>query len=69
MELSVVKITGQNRDELAQIAISTYLGEKCLFCGREYKTVDDLQETVWVGQDENRRLACTVCWQRNGQNN
>lgn len=68
MELSVVKITDENKDELAQVAISMYLGEKCLFCGREYKTAEDLEDTVWVGQDESRRLACTGCWQKYGHN-
>jgi hypothetical protein len=66
MKLSVVKITGQNQDELAQMAISMYLGEKCFFCGREYKTVENLKDTVWVGQDEARRLACLGCWGKYG---
>ena len=68
METKVVKITEKNRGPLANFAISMYIGEKCLFCGREYKTVDDLQDTLWVGQDEDRRLACLGCWQKYGQN-
>lgn len=64
MEITVGKITEENKDELALLSISQYIGEKCLICGREYKTLDDLKDTVWVGQDEDRRLACLICWQR-----
>jgi hypothetical protein len=68
LEITVEKITEQNQAELAQIALSVYLGQKCLFCGREYKTLEDLKETLWVGQDENRRLACSGCWKKYGHN-
>jgi hypothetical protein len=68
LEISVVKISNQNKEELESFAISKYFGEKCLFCGRVYKTQDDLKDTLWVGQNENRRLACLGCWQKFGQN-
>jgi hypothetical protein len=68
MELTVVKVTDENKTELAELAITMYLGEKCVFCGREYKTLADLKKTVWVGQDESRQLACVGCWQKHGQN-
>jgi hypothetical protein len=67
MDITVEKITEQNKDELAHNALSVYFGEKCLFCGRVYKTLDDLKDTVWVGQDEDRSLACLDCWKKNGQ--
>jgi hypothetical protein len=67
METTVETVTEQNKDALARLAISMYIGEKCLFCGREYKTFAELKDTVWVGQSENRRLACASCWQKNGQ--
>jgi hypothetical protein len=68
LEITVEKLTEENKDELAHIALSVYIGEKCLFCGREYKTLEDLKDTIWVGQDESRRLACSGCWQKYGHN-
>jgi hypothetical protein len=68
METTVVQITETNKSALARFAISMYIGEKCLFCGRAYKTLEDLKDTIWVGQDEDRRLACLSCWQKYGQN-
>lgn len=68
MEIEIVKITEQNKAQLAHFALSVYIGEKCLFCEREYKTMDDLKDTLWVGQDDGRRLACLGCWQKYGQN-
>jgi hypothetical protein len=67
MEFTLVKVTHENQAELAELAIALYLGEKCVFCDREYKTIADLKKTVWVGQDENRQLACTGCWQKQSQ--
>ena len=41
-----------------KIVMSMYLGERCKFCGKEYKTLDDLKDTVWAGYHEHGRLAC-----------
>jgi hypothetical protein len=68
LEIIVEKITQQNKEELAHIAVSVYIGEKCLFCGRKYKTLEDPRDTVWVGQDESRCLVRSGCWQEYGHN-
>jgi len=68
LEITFEKTTEQNKGELTHIALSVYIGEKCLFCEREYKTVEDLKDTVWVGQDVSRRLACSSCWLKYGHN-
>lgn len=53
-----------SKDAALKIACSMYLGERCKYCGREYKTLDDLRETVWVGYHGHRQLACKGCWDR-----
>ena len=58
-------ITDDNRDYMVQVALSVYLGEKCKYCLREYKTLDDLNDTVWAGRHANGRLACQSCWKEN----
>ena len=46
------------RDIALEIALMMYLGEQCKYCGKEYKTLDDLKDTVWAGYHEHGRLAC-----------
>ena len=53
-----------SRETALKIALSAYLGEKCKFCGKEYKTLDDLENTVWAGPHEHGRLACAECWKK-----
>ena len=63
----LTKVTDDNRDDLVKIALSMYLGEKCKYCQREYKTLDDLRDTVFARYHEHGRLACGSCWdKRNG---
>jgi len=50
-----------------KIALSMYLGEKCKYCGKEYKALKDLDNTVWAGSHANGRLACKKCWDKNNQ--
>lgn len=45
------------------LVMSCYLGERCKFCLREYKTLDDLYEAVWAGRHEHGWLACKNCWE------
>jgi hypothetical protein len=65
MRAQVVRITEENREHLLQVAASMYLGERCKYCGREYRTLDDLKGTVFAGYHEHGRLACETCWQEN----
>jgi len=44
--------------------MSFYLGERCKFCGKEYRTLKDLQNTVYAGEHEHGRLACQSCWDK-----
>jgi len=69
MGVLVGKPTEENKDALSLLALSMYIGEKCVFCKREYKDLDDLKDTIWVGQNQDRRLACLGCWQKFGHNN
>ncbi|NLH78496.1 MAG: hypothetical protein GX465_15805 [Acidobacteria bacterium] len=50
---------------LVRLAMSMYLGERCKYCGREFATLDDLRDAVWVGQHEHGSLAHEDCYQRN----
>ena len=54
-------------DVAVNLALSMYLGEQCKYCGKEYKTLDDLKDTVWAGYHEHGRLACKSCWQSNNK--
>lgn len=60
MEAQIHEIV--NHKTAVKIVLSTYLGERCKYCDREYETLDDLQETVWAGYHEHGRLACKSCW-------
>ena len=51
-----------SRADALKIAMSAYLGEQCKFCGKTYKTLEDLNDTVWAGPHEHGRLACVKCW-------
>ena len=53
------------KDAMMSIALSAYLGEKCKYCGKEYKTISDLNDAVWYGIHENGRLACSGCYKKN----
>jgi len=53
-----------SEDAAVKLALSMYLGEKCKFCGKEYKTLQDLENTVWADYYDNGRLACKECWQK-----
>ena len=53
-----------SQDDAVRICLSAYLGEKCKYCGKEYKTLEDLEDTVWAGYHENGRLACSACWKK-----
>jgi len=61
----VAEITEDNRDDLVKLALSMYLGEQCKYCGRTYETLEDLQDTVFVGYHDHGRLACGTCWATN----
>ena len=57
--MDAINVTHENA---VKIAMSFYLGEHCKFCGKEYKTLGDLQDTVFAGYHEHGRLACQSCW-------
>jgi hypothetical protein len=45
-----------------KLDMSMYLGERCKYCGKQYKTLEDLKDTVYAGYHERGRLACKSCW-------
>lgn len=50
---------------LIELVKSMYLGERCKYCGREYRTMEDLERTVYAGYHQHGRLACSSCWKLN----
>lgn len=66
-KISVVNITAESKDYLVETVFSTYLGEKCKYCGKKYKTIADLKDTVWAGDHKHGRLACRSCWFENNK--
>jgi len=53
-----------SKETAVKIAMSFYLGERYKFCGKEYRTLKDLQNTVYAGEHEHGRLACQSCWDK-----
>ena len=48
--------------EIAQLALTVYLGKSCKYCGKLYKTLDVLNDAVFA---EHLELACKSCWDEN----
>lgn len=65
MKASLIELTDENRQAVAEMALSMYLGEKCKYCLREFFTLDDLKDAVYAGYHEHGRVACKSCWQSN----
>ena len=62
--IAVVTLTPENRPAMLRLALSMYLGERCKFCGKEYKVIEDLSDTVFAGYHKHGRLACKLCWDK-----
>lgn len=54
-------------DGLKVLALSMYLHERCKFCKKEFKTLEDLRTAVWAGYHEHGRLAHKSCWIDKGE--
>lgn len=52
-----------------RLALAIYLGEQCKYCGKVYKTLDDVKDIVYAGYHERGRLACQKCWNENNKAN
>jgi hypothetical protein len=44
--VGLFRVTDENREDLLRLVQCTYLGERCKFCGKEYRTLEDLKDTV-----------------------
>jgi hypothetical protein len=68
-EIAIVPINNSNRDVLLEIDFSLYCDEACKYCGRIYKTVQDLcdAEVVYAGYHEHGLIACKKCWDENNE--
>jgi len=64
-KIIIAKITNENRDVLFKLALSVYLGEKCKYCLKKFKTLEDLKDAVWDGRHKHGRLAHKKCWDEN----
>mgnify|MGYP001610845784 CR=1 FL=1 len=51
--VGVIPVTENNKDALVRLALSMYLGEKCI-CGHKFTTLDELNGTVWFPHDTGR---------------
>ena len=57
MTIDMIKVS---HSTAVDIAMAAYLGEKCKYCGKEYKALADLEDVVWAGHG---RLACEKCYE------
>ena len=48
-----------------RIRLSFYLGKHCKYCEKKYKTIDDLEDVIFI---EYNALACKKCWNINNDN-
>ena len=58
----LVKLTDENRADMAKIALSMYLGETCPYCMKSFETMGDLNDAVWNGYTEHGRIAHNQCF-------
>jgi hypothetical protein len=65
--IMIVKILDENRLELLRMALQQYVGERCPYCMREFKTIEDLNEAVWNRPTEWGSIAHKSCWQGENQ--
>lgn len=50
---------------LRNFSMSMYIGEKCVYCGREYKDVEMLEESEVMCAGTNPiKLACKFCFNK-----
>ena len=63
MEILTRKEMKMDRHDLLALILSTYFGERCKFCLKEFKTLQDLKNTVWC-PSEVGRIAHKECWDR-----
>ena len=54
----------EHHKRLVNLALSMYLGEKCKYCLVEFVTIDDLRDTVWVGEHKYGSLAHQTCFDK-----
>ena len=52
----------EGEKEVAKIVLMAYLGKSCMYCGKLYKTLNDLNDAVLAG---GLKLACQSCWDEN----
>ena len=60
VKVAIIPITDENRSDLIKLAMSVYLGEKCV-CGHKFKTLDELKEIVWFPHNGGR-IAHKKCY-------
>lgn len=66
-DFQLVELTDENREYMAEIALSMYSNEPCRICG-ELLTIDDLHNgAIYAGYsvDNKSRTAHSLCWNKN----
>ena|SRR3990167_8047401 len=61
--IRVIEITSENREALTEMALSAYLGEKCVYCRQIFTTLESLKTVVFAPGG----IACKVCWDQFGK--
>jgi len=60
----LIEATEENKESLADIAMSMYIGEKCPYCGLTFESLDDLRDAVAAPEN---RTAHRECWEMNSE--
>ena len=59
--IGVIPVTDENKEDLGNLAISMYIGEKCI-CGHKFGNIEELKKTVWHPH-EGGRISHKKCYE------
>ena len=50
---------------MIDLELRRHIGERCRYCNKEYKTIDDLKgKVVFAPKHAHGNLACKPCWKK-----
>jgi hypothetical protein len=61
MKASLIELTDENRAHALEVALSMYIGETCIFCLRQFETLEDVKGSVWAPWEKGR-ISHKPCW-------
>ena len=59
-KIAIVELTDENRKKVLEVALSAYIGERCVFCGKIAETIKDLNAFVYAPSG----IAHKDCWDK-----